>query len=140
MKGIKMRPHGFVFKELFITLLVILGLFAIAYPAYRDYSQRYYYKNVVEATAPFKIAIGKCFRKIKTFVGCNAGSHSIPSAVTKPQGALSSIRVTNGVIIATPVAKNGISITDIYILTPKIVNDEITWVPSGDGLVHGYTG
>jgi len=131
---------GFVIKELLITFGVIIGLFAIAFPAYRDYMQRNYYKDIVEATAPFKIAVAKCFKKLKTFTGCNAGSHSIPSAINKPKGALAGMNVTNGVITAVPVARDGISATDIYVLTPKMVNDELVWVSSGNGLAHGLTG
>ncbi len=132
--------NGFVIKELLITAAVILGLFALAFPAYRDYMRRDYYKSVVEATTPFKIAVGKCFKKLKTFTGCNAGRYTIPSAIKTPQGALASLTVTNGVITAVPVAQDGISAADIYVLTPQIVNDELTWTPSGDGLAHGYTG
>ena len=139
MTSIKALPKGFVIRELFIILAVLMGLFAIAYPAYRDYRQRDYYKDVVEATTPFKIAVGKCYKKLKTFTGCNSGTHSIPT-IKKPEGALASINVLNGIITATPVAKDGILVTDTYILTPKIINDDLTWIPSGSGLTHGYTG
>ncbi|HSW93059.1 MAG TPA: pilus assembly protein [Gammaproteobacteria bacterium] len=137
---VKIRLKGFVLKELFITLLVILGLFAMAFPAYRDYMRRDYYKEIVDATEPFKIAVDKCFKKLKTFTGCNAGRYAIPAAITKSHGALASMTVTNGIIIATPVPRKGVLETDTYVLTPKIVNDELTWIPSGEGLLHGYTG
>lgn len=140
MKPTKALSNGFVFKELLITVAVIIGLFVIAFPAYRDYMRRDYYKAVVEATEPFKIAVGKCFEKLKTFKGCNAGSYSIPPVIKKPQGALLTISVRNGVIIATPVATDGILSTDLYVLTPKIVNDVLTWERSGDGLTRGLTG
>ncbi len=140
MRYLRALSNGFVFKELFITLAVVIGLFAIAYPAWRDYMRRDYYKAVVEATAPFKVAVEKCFSKLKVVKGCDAGSYSIPAAIKTSHGALASIDVIDGVIIATPVAQDGIRSTDRYILTPKIVNDEIVWVPSGDGLTHGYTG
>lgn len=137
---LKAGSNGFVFKELFITFAVILGLFAIAFPAYHDYMRRDYYKQVVEATEPVKLAVGKCFKKLKTFTGCNSGSYAISGDIKKPQGNVSNIHVVNGVITVTPIAHDGILATDLYVLTPKIVNDELTWISSGDGLVHGYTG
>lgn len=140
MKYINVLPQGFVLKEIFITTGVIISLFFLALPAYRDYMRRDYYKAVVEATVPFKVAVGKCYRTLKMFKGCDAGTHSIPAAVKKPKGALASINVSDGIIMATPVVRDGILATDLYVLTPKIVNDELTWVPSGGGLNNGHTG
>jgi|SRR5579872_2681264 len=136
----KYLPGGFVFRELFITLAVILGLFALAFPAYHDYMRRDYYKEIVEATTPFKLAVNKCFKKLKTFTGCNTENHLIPAYTRKSHSAVASINVVNGVITVVPVAQDGILTTDTYVLTPKIVNDELTWMPSGNGLSHGYTG
>ncbi len=139
MMNVKVKSTGFVLTELFITLAVILGLFAIGFPAYRDYMRRDYYKGVVESTVPFKEAVNKCYKQLKMFKGCNSGSHFIPAAINKSKGALAKLNVIDGVIIAAPVPKAGIMSSDSYILTPKMVNDELTWVVSGDGLAHGYT-
>jgi type IV pilus assembly protein PilA len=138
-----MQSKGFVLKELLITFTVFLLLFAIAFPAFRDYMRRDYYKQIVLATEPLKIAVGKCYKKLKsqnTLNGCDSGRYGIPDALTKPQGALARLSVTNGIITAIPVARDGVLATDIYVLTPKIVNDELTFVPSGDALTHGCTG
>lgn len=140
MKPISALANGFVFKELVISLTVILGLFAIALPAYQDYMRRDYYHAVVEATVPYKIAVSKCYRTLKMFKGCNAGTHAIPAEIKKPQGALAGVTVKDGIITARPIPQDGILHTDIYVLTPKMVNDEVTWVPSGGGLSHGHTG
>ncbi|HSW68902.1 MAG TPA: pilus assembly protein [Gammaproteobacteria bacterium] len=135
-KGIAAK--GFVFKELFIVLLVVMALLAIAYPAYRDYLQRNYYKQILEAVIPFKTAVAKCFKKHAAFTGCNAGSFAIPETIKLPKGAVANLSVMNGVITATPVAYDGILATDTYILTPKIVNDELTWMPSGNAILRGF--
>src|SRR5437879_5251465 len=124
MIEVKAKSKGYVLTELFVILAVVIGLFAIGLPAYRDYMRRDYYKEVVEATAPFKIAVSKCFKKLKMFKGCNAGSNSIPAGIIKPQGALANLNVIDGVITATPVPRSGIMGADTYILTPKMVNDE----------------
>ena len=136
----QMKSDGFSVKELLITFCVLAALFAMAFPAYRDYARRDYYKAVVQATIPFKAGVDQCFKKRKTLIGCNAGSFSIPPAIQKPVGALARLEVLNGVIEAAPVAEDGILTTDTYVLTPAIVNDELTWTPSGAGLTHGYTG
>ncbi len=134
------QPTGFVFKELLIAFIVLASLGAIAFPAYHDYMRRDYYKEVVEATTPFKVAVDKCFKKLKTFTGCHAGTHLIPAPIQAPKGALASLTVINGIITAAPVTHDGILATDTYVLTPKIVNDELTWTPSGKALERGYTG
>ncbi len=132
--------NGFVFKELIIVFIVVAGLSALAYPAYRDYMKRDYYKQIVDATTPFKVAVAKCFKKLSSFTGCNAGSYSIPASINAPHGALESLTVVNGVITVIPVTHDGVLSTDSYVLTPKIVNDELTWTSSGNGLIHGLTG
>lgn len=140
MKPIISSSRGFTLIELMITIAIVGILAAIAIPSYQNYTRRAYYSEVVQATAPYKTAVGECVQNLGTLTGCNAGSNTIPAAIAAPVGAVTSLAVANGVITVTPVAAHGIVATDTYILTPAVdANTNIvTWTSSGGGVTNGY--
>ena len=138
MRSVK-SSQGFTLIELMITIAIVGILAAIAIPSYQNYTRRAYYSEVVQATAPYRVAVGECVQNLGTLTGCDGGTNNIPANTTTATGAVSSLTVASGVITVTPVAAHGIAATDTYILTPTVAaNGTITWVSSGGGVTSGY--
>lgn len=131
--------QGFTLIELMITIAIVGILAAIAIPSYQNYTRRAYYSEVVQATAPYRVAVGECVQNLGALTGCDGGTNNIPANIATATGAVSTLAVASGVITVTPVAAHGIAATDTYILTPTVAaNGTITWASSGGGVTNGY--
>ena len=136
MKGVK---QGFAVIELIFVILIICALAAIAVPSYKNYARGVYYAGVVKAASPYKVSVTQCVKTLSTLTGCNAGTHNIPPAITTPQGAVSTLTVTDGVITVVPVASQDVTENETYVLTPTLdTSGTLTWVSSGGGVRKGY--
>lgn len=133
------RVHGFTFVELIITFAVLALLAAIAVPSYINYSRRAYYNDLIQATAPYKVGVTQCYQNLSSLTNCNGGTNHIPANIKAPTGPIASLSVIAGVITVAPVEQNGIRPSDTYILTPKIINNVLTWVVTGGSVKDGYT-
>ena len=138
MKTSKRSQQGFSLIELLITIGIVGILAALAVPSYTNYTRRAFFAEVVQAAAPFKVGVQDCYQDSSDLTVCDAGSRGVPPAITSATGAVASVGVVDGVITITPVAQNGITGTDTYVLTPTVVNNTLTWASSGGGVTAGY--
>ncbi len=138
MENCKKRFRGFAITELLITLSVVCVLGAFAWPAYKNFQRRTYYSDVLSALEPFKTGVTACFQDTHNLTKCNGGHRHIPANIVVKKGVIASLTVSNGVITATPVSSKGVLSTDIYILTPSVNKNNLTWAASGAAVEHRY--
>lgn len=136
-RAIKKKDGGFTLIELMIVIAIIGILASLAIPMYGNYSDKTKFSEVMQATAPFKLAVELCASQNNSLVACVNGKHGIPDAFSAPspeQGYTASVIVSdNGVVTAT---SQRITINEkntwTYILTPKLeANGQVTWKESG---------
>lgn len=130
---------GFTLLEVMITLAIIAIIAVIAIPAYQNYTRKAHYAEIVQASAPYKLAVTECYHVLGELKDCHSGQHGISNSGEHPVGNIQSISVSSGQITIVPLEKNGLKPEDTYILTPKIMNETLVWERSGGGVIAGYT-
>lgn len=137
MDQTRYSQKGFTLMELMITVVIIGILAAIAVPSYLDYTKKAHYSEIVLATSAPKVGVAQCYGDTGSLANCDGGSNGVPADIGVT-GAVTSVTTVNGVITVVPVAQNGITAADTYILTPTVTNGTITWASSGGGVTAGY--
>lgn len=141
---IKGKQKGLTLLELMIVIAIIGILAAIAIPGYQNYSNRAKFAELIQGTAPFKLAITTCMHEYGNLTACGTpGQNGIPDNF-KPEnqskGYVASIEVgKNAQILAT---SQRIRVNKVdhftYILTPIYQsNGQLRWDVSGTCLQQG---
>jgi type IV pilus assembly protein PilA len=140
----KNKQRGLTLLELMIVIAIIGILATIAIPSYQNYSNRAKFSEVIQATAPFKLAVTTCVHEHDNLNTCGeAGQNGLPNnfkAEDPGKGYVASVElVKNGQIIATS-QRIWVNKTDhlTYILTPIYQTDgQLRWDVSGTCLQNG---
>jgi len=130
------KTKGFTLIELMIVVAIIGILAAIAAPAYRTYTDRSAFSEVILATSEYKSAIYTAIlTKSPSSLGdLDAGQLGIP-ANSGGYNRVGSITVSNGVITAEGAGGSLAGVT--FILTPSGLTPPITWTKSGSCITLG---
>jgi type IV pilus assembly protein PilA len=138
MQNGKKRHLGFTFTELIVSLGVLCVLGALAWPAYKNFTRRTYYSDILSALAPYKAGVIACFQDTHALTKCNGGVNHIPANILAVKGPVASLKVYAGIIMAEPVPHDGVLAGDTYVLTPTVQGNTLNWVSSGGAIQNGY--
>lgn len=131
------KQSGFTLIELMIVIAIIGILASLAIPIYTNYSNKTKFSEVVQATAPLKLAVELCANQTGELTACGNGKNGVPEAffASSPvSGYIASITVADdGTITATSQRiKTNDQDSFTYILTPSLQpNGQVTWQQSG---------
>jgi prepilin-type N-terminal cleavage/methylation domain-containing protein len=140
MKKYLQNLLGFTLIELLIVIAIVGILAVIAVPTYFTYTKKAYFSEVVQATAPYKLAVESCYQAQgggSAVTNCAGGQNGVPANLTSATGHVGSVTVSStGVITATGSSLHSLSNLS-YVLTPTPTNNVLLWATSGQCVTDG---
>ena len=132
----KQVQKGFTLIELMIVVAIIGILAAIAIPSYQNYILKAKFTEIVQSTAPAKLAIEGCFQELQDITKCGTPSSNGVPADMGASGKVASVTTTgSGVITATSNTTDFGGTAYTIILTPTAAgttgSQNLTWAKTG---------
>ncbi|GHD64173.1 pilin [Jeongeupia chitinilytica] len=134
----KKMQQGFTLIELMIVVAIIGILAAVAIPSYQNYTKKAKFTEVVQATAPIKLAVeecvadGKCLDEANSAVAnISAGADGFPSVSSIKSTYVNKLEVDSVGLIKVTSESNLGGIT--YVLKPTVAKTgagdsfNVTW-------------
>jgi len=131
--------QGFTLIELMIVVAIIGILAAVASSNYQSYTKKAKFTEVVQASAPAKLAVEGCFFEKEDLASCAGGTNGVPLGPTT-SGVVGSITVaSSGTVTATGTGNLLTGVT--LVLVPTAVNvgvgSSLTWAKNGTCVASG---
>lgn len=135
-----MKESGFSILEFLVVIAIIGVLGAMGIAGYESYYRQHYFTEILTIVGPYHAAVNTCAQQTLAVSGCDAGKNGVPAAITEPTNHIASLTVNDGVITVTPIPSFGVEASDIYVLTPMVIENgtAITWKASGPAVKKGY--
>jgi len=131
------NQKGFTLIELMIVIAIIGILAAIAIPAYGNYVKKAKFAEVIQATAPVKLAMDVCYQRENSITGCDDFNEIDYAKADAEAGQyVQSVVVANASATSNTITSKGEQAVDQkeYVLTADEATSGsgLTWTASGD--------
>ena len=137
MKMTKVRKQvqkGFTLIELMIVVAIIGILAAVALPAYQDYTKRAKMTEVVNFIASAKTGVSEAYGATGDLTGIDNGKAGLADPTDMTSNVVTSVTVTDGVIVAVvdniDASCDGKSLT--LTPTPNAASGALEWAGTAD--------